>query len=128
MIVLSGSQSPNPNFWFDIFLSVSTLSYNVFGNHFFRMQPMATTSFTTRIDTDLKAELEQIARFEDRSASYMANQAIKAMVEERKATRELIELGLALVEQGAPSIPASEIHDWFMADDDRPFPEARPAT
>lgn len=88
---------------------------------------MAMTSFTTRIDADLKAELEQIARFEDRSASYMANQAIRAMVEERRATRKLVQTGLDLVEQGAPSIPASEIHDWFMADDDRPFPAARPA-
>lgn len=88
---------------------------------------MAMTSFTTRIDADLKAELEQIARFEDRSASYMANQAIRAMVEERRATRKLVQTGLDLVEHGAPSIPASEIHDWFMADDDRPFPAARPA-
>ncbi len=85
---------------------------------------MATTSFTTRIDTELKAELEQIARYEDRSASYMANQAIKAMVEERKATRELVETGLALIEKDAPAIPAEAVHDWFVADDDRPFPAA----
>ena len=89
---------------------------------------MATTSFTTRIDSELKAELEQIARYDDRSASYVANQAIKALVEERKATRELVETGLMMVEKGAPSIPAADIHDWFMADDDRPFPAARPAS
>ena len=83
---------------------------------------MATTSFTTRIDTELKSDLEQIARFEDRSASYMANQAIKALVEERKATRELVQTGLALVEQNAPSVAPDAVHDWFMADDDRPFP------
>lgn len=89
---------------------------------------MTITSFTTRIDSELKADLEQIARFDDRSASYVANQAIKALVDERKATRELVELGLALVEQGAPSIPAADIHDWFMADDERPFPAARPSS
>jgi predicted transcriptional regulator len=92
------------------------------------MKIMPMTSFTTRIDSELKADLEQIARFDDRSASYVANQAIRALVEERKATRELIETGLMLVEKGAPSIPASDIHDWFMADDDRPFPAARNAT
>lgn len=83
---------------------------------------MATTSFTTRLDTELKADLEQIARFEDRSASYMANQAIRAFVDERKATRALVETGLAMVEAGAPGIEPSAIHDWFLADDDRPFP------
>lgn len=85
---------------------------------------MATTSFTTRIDADLKAQLDLIARFEDRSTSYMANQAIRAFVEERQATRELIATGLALVEQEAPSLAASSIHDWLLAEGETPFPEA----
>ena len=71
------------------------------------MKTMPMTSFTTRIDSELKANLEQIARYDDRSASYVANQAIKALVDERKATRELVETGLMLVEKGAPSIPAA---------------------
>lgn len=90
------------------------------------MKPMPTTSFTTRIDADLKAELEQIARYEDRSASYMANQAIRNLVEERRATRELVELGLEMVDRGMASIPAQNIHDWMLAEDDRPFPQAVP--
>ena len=88
---------------------------------------MPTTPFTTRIDTDLKAELEEIARIENRSTSFMANQAIKSLVEERKATRELIELGLEMVEAGAPTIAADDIHAWLLAEDENaPFPEARP--
>lgn len=87
---------------------------------------MATTSFTTRIDTELKAELENIARMENRSASFMANQAIRSLVEERKATRELIELGLEMVDAGAPTIASEDIHAWLLAEDDSvPFPEAR---
>ena len=87
------------------------------------MITMATTSFTTRIDSELKAELEQIARFENRSASYMANQAIRALVEERKATRELVKLGLELVDAGALTIAADDIHSWMLAyDDAAPFP------
>lgn len=89
---------------------------------------MATTSFTTRIDTDLKSDLEQIARFEDRSASYMANQAIKALVDEHKATRSLVETGLALVERGAPAIASEDVHAWLMADDDQPFPAPSPTS
>ena len=85
---------------------------------------MATTSFTTRIDTDLKAQLDRIARFEDRSSSYMANQAIRAFVEERLATRDLVETGLALVERNAPSLAPDAVHDWLKADDDAPFPDA----
>lgn len=83
---------------------------------------MATTSFTTRIDAELKAQLDQIARFEDRSASYMANQAIRAFVEERQATRHLVDTGLALVEREAPSLAAGSVHEWLTAEDDRPFP------
>ncbi|RVT80626.1 hypothetical protein DXV76_21115 [Rhodobacteraceae bacterium CCMM004] len=87
---------------------------------------MPTASFTTRIDADLKAELERIASFEDRSASYMANQAIRNFVEERTATRELVELGLEMVDRGAPGIPAQDIHEWMLAEDDRAFPSAQP--
>jgi predicted transcriptional regulator len=91
------------------------------------MDTMPTTSFTTRIDTDLKAELEEIARMENRSASFMANQAIRSLVEERKATRELIEVGLEMVEAGAPTIAPDDIHAWLLAEDENaPFPEARP--
>ena len=79
---------------------------------------MATTSFTTRIDADLKLELERIARSDKRSASFMANQAIRNLVEERKATYELVEVGLELIKQGAPSIPAEDMHAWMLSDDD----------
>lgn len=90
---------------------------------------MPTTSFTTRIDSDLKSELERIARLENRSASYMANQAIRNLVEERQATRELVETGLELVKMGAPSIPAEDIHAWMLSDDDNaPFPTPREST
>jgi len=84
---------------------------------------MATTSFTTRIDSDLKAQLDRIARFEDRSTSYMANRAIQTFVEERMATRDLVETGLALVDRQAPSLRPAAVHDWLGAEDDRPFPE-----
>lgn len=84
---------------------------------------MATTSFTTRIDEELKAQLDRIARFEDRSASYMANQAIRAFVEERLATRDLVETGLAMVDRTAPSIAPKDVHDWLTSDDDRAFPK-----
>ncbi len=88
---------------------------------------LATASFTTRIDADLKAELERIARFEDRSASYMANQAIRNFVEERRATRDLVKLGLEMIENGAPGIPEEDVEAWLMAEEEQPFPGPRSA-
>lgn len=90
------------------------------------MNTMATSTFTTRINSDLKAELERIARADKRSASFIANQAIENLVEERRATRELVELGLQLIEQGAPNIQPEDIHAWMLSDDDSaPFPAGR---
>jgi predicted transcriptional regulator len=77
------------------------------------------------MDPELRAELERIARFDDRSASYVANLAIRAFVEERQATRELLHEGLRQVEVGAASIAPEEVRDWLLAEDDRPFPEGR---
>ena len=84
---------------------------------------MASASFTHGMDPELRAEIEKIARFEDRSASYVANLAIRGFVDERQATRDLVREGLRQVETGAPSIPPDEVRDWLLADVDRPFPE-----
>lgn len=83
---------------------------------------MPTAPFTARIDQDLKAELEQIARYERRSAGFIAGQAIRNLVEERRATRELIETGLKLVEMGAPSLSSQEFHSWLEGGEDAAFP------
>lgn len=86
---------------------------------------MSTVLFSHRIDAELKSELEKIAKFEDRSASYLANLAIKTLVEERQATRDLLDIGVKMVETGAPSIAAEDVHAWLLADEDAPFPDAR---
>lgn len=84
---------------------------------------MATSTFTTRIDVDLKERLQKIARLDRRSASFMANQAIENFVEEREATRALVETGLMMIEKGAPTISAEAIHEWMHGPDGAPFPE-----
>lgn len=84
---------------------------------------MASASFTHRMEPGLKAELEKIARFDDRSASYVANLAIRGFVEERQATRELVLEGLRELEAGVASVSADAVQDWLLADDDRPFPQ-----
>ena len=84
---------------------------------------MTTTTFTTRIDTQVKTDLEAIAKYEDRSASYLANQAISALVEERKATHDLVAVGLKLIDKGV-SISEKSMDEWFEGPDDAPFPIA----
>jgi len=85
------------------------------------MATMGTATFTTRLDTEVKSDLEAIARYENRSASYLANQAISALVEERKATHELIDIGLKLIDKGV-SISEAAMDEWFDGSDDAPFP------
>ncbi len=81
-----------------------------------------TTTFTTRIDTDLKARLEHIAKNEDRSASYMANQAIRMLVEEREATRELVETSLELINV-MDTYSEEDVSAWLRAPEGTPFPQ-----
>jgi len=90
------------------------------------MATMTTASLTTRLDSQLKSELEEIARLENRSTSYMANQAIRNLVEERQATRELLQTGLKMIEQGVGGISPQAMHDWFMTDGED-FPESSSA-
>ena len=84
---------------------------------------MPTTTFTTRIDQDLKARLERIAKYDNRSASYVANEAIKHVVEEREATHELVNVGLAMIDKGVGFTSEAAVDAWLQADDDAPFPE-----
>ncbi len=89
---------------------------------------MPTAMFSARIDADLKVELEHLARREDRSASYMANQAIRAFVEERRAVRHLVRTGLDLVDAGAAGTTPDAIHKWFLDEAPDPFPVAEERT
>lgn len=91
---------------------------------------MPTTTFTTRIDIDLKSKLEHIAKLEDRSASYMANQAIQALVEDREYTHHLIQHGLHEIEAGN-TISEKHMDSWVNAwaeGQDLPFPKPEKTT
>jgi predicted transcriptional regulator len=81
--------------------------------------------FTTEIDAALNEALEEIARFEHRSSAELADQAIRNLVEERIATRELLYQGLRLVDGGdVKAVDSADIHAWLLSDEDE-FPAAR---
>ncbi|MEM7642373.1 MAG: ribbon-helix-helix domain-containing protein [Pseudomonadota bacterium] len=88
---------------------------------------MPTVSFTTRIDADLKAKLDAIAKAEDRSVSYIANRAIEAILEERDAFNQQVDRAVARAAAGE-TVPADAVFDW-MRDHDAgkatPFPRAK---
>ncbi len=80
---------------------------------------------TNEIDAGLNQALEEIARFDKRSASDLADQAIRNLVEERVATRELVRHGLRLVDAGdVKAVDSAEVHRWLMSDEDD-FPASR---
>jgi predicted transcriptional regulator len=82
---------------------------------------VTTTTFTTRIDLELKKRLEQVAARDKRSASYVANLAIQNLVEEREATRDLVLVGLELAKAGH-SISEEDINSWLRNSEDIAFP------
>ncbi|KQW29062.1 hypothetical protein ASE36_11345 [Rhizobium sp. Root274] len=80
---------------------------------------------TTEIDASLNQALEEIARFDNRSPGDLADQAIRNLVEERVATRELLHHGLSLIDSGdVKAIDSAEIHDWLLSNEDE-FPQGR---
>ncbi|MFN3717264.1 MAG: hypothetical protein ACK4UW_00005 [Rhizobium rhizophilum] len=80
---------------------------------------------TTEIDAGLIQALEEIARFDNRSASDLADQAIRNLVEERVATRELLQHGLRLVDAGdVRAVDSADMHRWLLSDENE-FPTAR---
>lgn len=80
---------------------------------------------TTEIDVGLNDALEEIARFDNRSRADLADQAIRNLVEERVATRELLHHGLGLIDAGnVKAVDSAVIHHWLFSDEDD-FPQGR---
>jgi predicted transcriptional regulator len=86
---------------------------------------MPTTPFSIRLDTEVKAKLEQEARFEDRSAGYIAQKAIEDYIDTKAYFRE--EMRAALVEADKGVFISEEAMDAWMkswdTDNELPPPE-----
>lgn len=87
---------------------------------------MATSSpFSLRLDPDLKARLEAEARAADRSASYMASQAIKTWLDHQAAKRQAISAALREADKGrfvSRKAMADWVESWGQAEE-LPKPE-----
>jgi predicted transcriptional regulator len=87
---------------------------------------MGTIPFTLRLDDKLKRDLEIEAQLEDRSASYLATNAIRLMLQASAERRLLIEKAIAEADKGE-FVSQSAVNDWFSklgSEDEMPTPTA----
>jgi predicted transcriptional regulator len=75
---------------------------------------MASTSFTLRMDNDLKARLEAQAQAEDRSAAWLAQTAIAELLERREWKRQAVEEGETEYRTGK-LVDGDAVHRWLAS-------------
>lgn len=73
---------------------------------------MATVPFTLRIDPKVKAGLEEAAKANDRTASYVAAKAIEAYLEAREEKRRIIEAAVIEADKGV-FVSSEAVHKWM---------------
>jgi predicted transcriptional regulator len=72
----------------------------------------STSRFTLRLDPELKAWLEQEARRQDRSAAWLAKQAIEGLKRSTEAKRLMIREAVASADQGS-FVSRQAVHEWM---------------
>ena len=86
---------------------------------------MTTERLSLRIDANLKKNLEQEARRDERSASYLAVKAIEAMLRDRAEKRAAIRAAVSEADEGA-FISQEAMDAWVSSwgeDSELPPPE-----
>ena len=68
--------------------------------------------FTLRLDPEIKAWLEQEARRQDRSAAWLAKQAIEGLKRSTEAKRLMIREAVASADQGS-FVSQQAVHKWM---------------
>ena len=86
---------------------------------------MPTTPFSIRLDTEVKAKLEQEARLEDRSAGYIAQKAIEDYLDAKAYKRECLREAIAEADKGV-FISEEAMDAWIESwgtENELPMPE-----
>lgn len=73
-----------------------------------------STPISLRIDPELKRELEELARQEERPLSQVAVRALRAYVRTQKERRAAIERAMREADEGR-FISAEAIHEWMRS-------------
>jgi predicted transcriptional regulator len=86
---------------------------------------MATVPFSMRIDSAVKKQLEREAERQDRSAAYLAQQAIVAYLDEKQARREMLREAARELDKGV-FVSGEAVMAWMKSwgtDKELPMPE-----
>ena len=86
---------------------------------------MTSARFSMRLDTELKCWLESEAKRRDRSAAYLAKQAIEEMKRQTEAKRRMYSEAIAKADEGV-FISEEKVTAWFESlgtEDELPEPE-----
>jgi len=89
---------------------------------------MATTTFTVRVEADVKERLERLAKSTGRSRSYLAAEAIAEYVDVNEWQVSGIRQAIASLDRGEV-VSHDEVRDWVESWDgesERPVPKSPP--
>jgi len=110
---------------FDSPLKRHTLSDNSLPFNFQDMTPMTSARFSMRLDNELKTWLEDEGKRRDRSAAYVAKQAIAQVKQQAEAKRQMIRDAVAEADKGV-FVSQQAVHAWMESwdtDDELPKPQ-----
>jgi len=88
-----------------------------------------TATLNLRIDADLKAEFTKLAEQEDRSTSYLVEQAMRERLAYEQAKVRAIEIALGEADRGK-LIPHDDVKAWVESwdtDNELPMPTSKTA-
>ncbi len=87
-----------------------------------------STTMTVRLDPEVSAKLDALARDTKRSKSYLAGEAIEAYVTLNSWQVAHIKAALAEDEQGGPGVPHADVVAWMDSwgtEQEQPRPEPK---
>ncbi|MBR0750660.1 CopG family ribbon-helix-helix protein [Bradyrhizobium jicamae] len=87
---------------------------------------MKSTTFTVRVDTDVKKRLERLAKSTGRSRSFLAAEAINGYLDVNEWQVEGIKRAIASLDRGE-RIPHDQVKDWVASwgsGDEKPAPKS----
>jgi predicted transcriptional regulator len=111
---------------FDFSCKKHTLSDTSLLSYFWMMTTMTSLRFTMRLDPELKDWLETEAKRKDRSAAYVAKQAIQDLKNKTEAKAQMIREAVTQADKGV-FISEDKMTAWFESlgtDHELPEPQA----